>query len=76
MTFETSQLRSLTVTYGNKTTIKSVMLSEESRYTLGIKTNTMSVVAELVSLLNSQAVHSCLSSRLRGVCEAERTRSG
>ncbi|GAB0179231.1 solute carrier family 15 member 1 [Grus japonensis] len=49
MTFETSQLRSLTVTYGNKTTIKSVMLSEESRYTLGIKTNTMSVVAELLS---------------------------
>ncbi|XP_075597153.1 solute carrier family 15 member 1 [Balearica regulorum gibbericeps] len=49
MTFETSQLRSLTITYGNIPITKPVTLSEKSRYTLGIKNNMVDVAAELLS---------------------------
>ncbi|NXI92915.1 S15A1 protein, partial [Psophia crepitans] len=48
MTFETSQLKSLTVTYGNGTSTKTLPLSEKKRYTLGIK-NLADTAVELLS---------------------------
>lgn len=57
MTFGASQVQSLNITSGKKTTNKSVHLLEGARYTLGVKNNAAAVVANLVSLLNSQGTH-------------------
>lgn len=54
MTFGASQVQSLNITSGKKTTSQSVHLLEGARYTLGVKNNAAAVVANLVSLLNSQ----------------------
>ncbi|XP_009585107.1 PREDICTED: solute carrier family 15 member 1, partial [Fulmarus glacialis] len=48
MTFETSQLRSLNITSGNKNIIKVVKLPGENRHTLGVKNNATDIVAELL----------------------------
>ncbi|NXW60615.1 S15A1 protein, partial [Eurystomus gularis] len=45
MTFETSQLRSLNITIGNKTTTEPISLPGGNRHTLGIKNNATSAVA-------------------------------
>lgn len=57
MTFETSQLLSFKVASGKKITTQLTKLSEGSRYTLRVKNNATDIVAELVSLLNSQNIH-------------------
>ncbi|NXV87136.1 S15A1 protein, partial [Calonectris borealis] len=48
MTFETSQLRSLNITSGNKNIIKVIELPGENRHTLGVKNNATHIVAELL----------------------------
>ncbi|XP_009708209.1 PREDICTED: solute carrier family 15 member 1 [Cariama cristata] len=48
MTFETSQLQSLNVISGNKTTTKVITLSGENRHTLEVKNTVTGVVAELL----------------------------
>lgn len=57
MTFETSQLQSLSIISGNKTAAKIIELPGENRHTLGVKNTATGIVAELVSLLNSQDIH-------------------
>ncbi|NWS60055.1 S15A1 protein, partial [Chunga burmeisteri] len=48
MTFETSQLQSLNVISGNKTTTKVITLSGENRHTLEVKNTATGIVAELL----------------------------
>ncbi|XP_010129262.1 PREDICTED: solute carrier family 15 member 1 [Buceros rhinoceros silvestris] len=49
MTFGTSQVQSLNITSGNKTTNENVQLLEGQRYTLGVKNNASDIVAKLLS---------------------------
>ncbi|XP_059676868.1 solute carrier family 15 member 1 [Gavia stellata] len=48
MTFETSLLRSLTVTSGNKTTTQVIKFSGGNRYTLRVKNTATEILAELL----------------------------
>ncbi|NWX43396.1 S15A1 protein, partial [Steatornis caripensis] len=48
MTFETSQLQSLNVTFGDKTTNKVVKLTGRDRHTLEVKNTMTGIVAELL----------------------------
>ncbi|NXU26828.1 S15A1 protein, partial [Thalassarche chlororhynchos] len=48
MTFETSQLQSLTITSGNKNKTEVIKLPGENRHTLGVKNNATGIVAKLL----------------------------
>ncbi|XP_010170556.2 solute carrier family 15 member 1-like, partial [Antrostomus carolinensis] len=48
MTFETSQLQSLSIISGNKTAAKIIELPGENRHTLGVKNTATGIVAELL----------------------------
>ncbi|NXP47668.1 S15A1 protein, partial [Heliornis fulica] len=48
VTLETSQLKLLNIAYGNKNNAINITLSEESRYTLGIKDNAANIVTSLL----------------------------
>ncbi|NXW46188.1 S15A1 protein, partial [Nyctiprogne leucopyga] len=48
VTFETSQLQSLSISSGNKTAVKIIELPGENRHTLGVKNTATGIVAELL----------------------------